>query len=174
MRKVILYIAMSLDGFIAKEDNDISFLDIVSIENEDYGYNDFYQSVDTVIMGRKTYDKIISLINEFPHKDKLSYILTRQERESTDNIIYYNGDLAELINNIKNDEGKDVFVDGGAEIVRQLIDLKLIDEMYISIIPILLGNGIRLFDQEKESKLKLIDSKHFVSGLVKLHYQILR
>ena len=173
MRKVILYIAMSLDGFIAKEDDDISFLDIVSIENEDYGYSDFYQSVDTVIIGRKTYDKIISLINEFPHKYKLSYILTRQERESKDNIIYYNGNLAELINNLKMKDGKDIFIDGGAEIVRQLIDLKLIDEMYISIIPILLGNGIRLFDQEKESKLKLIESEHFVSGLVKLHYQIL-
>lgn len=172
MRKVILYIAMSLDGFIAKENDDISFLDSVVVENEDYGYKEFYQTIDTVIMGRKTYDKVNSLVEEFPHKNLKTYIISKSKRESFENTEFYNGDLKDLIDNLKSKEGKNIFVDGGAAIVNLLMEQNLIDEMIVSIIPIILGNGIRLFNQENEKKIKLNDAKQFDSGLVKLHYLI--
>ncbi|MEI7504924.1 MAG: dihydrofolate reductase, partial [Paludibacter sp.] len=69
-RKVILYIAMSLDGYIAKPNDDLSFLSMVQQEGEDYGYTDFVNTVDTVIMGRKTYDWVMTQVPEFPHNDK--------------------------------------------------------------------------------------------------------
>jgi dihydrofolate reductase len=69
-RKVILYIAMSLDGFIARTGDDLSFLSIVEKQGEDYGYRDFINTVDTVIMGRRTYDWVLTQVDEFPHADK--------------------------------------------------------------------------------------------------------
>ncbi|MFT7346126.1 MAG: dihydrofolate reductase, partial [Cryomorphaceae bacterium] len=90
MRKLILYISCSLDGFIAKPGDDLSFLDKVQVEGEDYGYHDFISSVDAVIVGRKTYDWVIGQGYEYPHKDKESYIITREEKAKDGNITFYN------------------------------------------------------------------------------------
>jgi len=171
-RKVVLYIAESLDGFIAKEDNDISWLSIVEKPNEDYGYNDFVNTIDTVIMGRKTYDKVLSFGMEFPHKYKKTYVLSRTLDGANENVRFYNGNINDLIKILKSEDGKNIFIDGGAEVVREFRNKNLIDEYIISIIPILLGKGIRLFkDSDMENKLKLIKSKVFDSGLVQLRYE---
>jgi len=170
-RNVIVYIAMSLDGFIAKENGDIEFLSMVEKEGEDYGYHDFIKTVDTVIVGRKTYDKIISLVHNFPHQDKESYIITRTKRPDQGNIIFYNEDLQSLIEKLKSKEGKNIYCDGGAEIIHELLQINQVDEFYISIIPVLLGSGIHLFkDSGPGLKLKLKRSITFESGLVQLHY----
>src|SRR6478735_531975 len=92
-RKVILYIASSLDGYIAKPNNDLSFLSIVEKEGEDYGYTEFVNSVDTVILGRKTYDWVMTQVSEFPHADKETYVITRTERPSIGKIHFFAGDL---------------------------------------------------------------------------------
>ena len=171
-RKVVLYIAESLDGFIAKEDNDISWLSIVEKTNEDYGYNDFVNTIDTVIMGRKTYEKVLSFGIEFPHKYKKCYVLSRTLEGTNENVQFYDGNINGLIKILKSESGKSIFVDGGAEVVREFRNENLIDEYIISIIPVLLGKGIRLFkDADMENKLKLIESKVFDSGLVQLRYE---
>jgi len=171
-RKVILYIAQSLDGYIAKEDGDISWLSIVERDNEDYGYQSFIETVDTVIMGRKTYDKVLSFGVDFPHKDKKCYVISNTLKGSGDDVQYFSGNIEDLIISIRQDEGKDIFVDGGAEVIRELKDKNLIDEYIISIIPILLGKGIRLFKEtDSESRLKLMECKVFDSGLVQLEYK---
>lgn len=171
-RKVILYIACSLDGFIAAQNDDLSFLSIVEKQDEDYGYNDFINSVDTVIMGRKTYDKVLTLVEQFPHADKKCFIITKTEKQAENNIIFYNQDLTQLIEKLKAENGKNIFVDGGAEIVNELIRLRLIDEFYISIIPCILGNGTRLFKEQNPYRdLELLSAKSFETGLVQLHYQ---
>ncbi len=77
MRKVIFYIAMSLDGYIAKPDGDISFLSMAEKKGEDYGYSGFTSTIDTVIIGRKTYDKVISMGYEYPDNDNDVYVITR-------------------------------------------------------------------------------------------------
>ena len=170
-RKVILYIAMSADGYIAKNDGDLTFLNVVEKENEDYGYQKFIETVDTVILGRKTYDKVLDMGFDFPHSDKESYIITRTPRPSIGNINFYTGNLKELATNLKNKEGKNIFVDGCAEIVNILMQDNLIDEFVISLIPVFLGSGIRLFNDDRpESSLKLINSQSFEKGLVQLHY----
>lgn len=168
---MILYIAMSLDGYIAKPDDDLSFLSMVEKEGEDYGYADFISTVDTVIMGRKTYDWVIKQV-DFPHSDKDAYIITRTARAPIGRTVFYTADLSELVKTLKSAQGKNIFCDGGAEIVNELLKKDLIDEMIISVIPILLGSGTRLFkDGRPEQKLILVNAKTFDTGLTQLHYR---
>jgi dihydrofolate reductase len=171
-RKTILFIAASLDGYIATQDEDLSFLSIVESEGEDYGYSQFMNNVDTVIMGRKTYDWIMKEVCEYPHPDKDSYIITRTPREDSGRIRFYSGSLKELISMLKLIPGKNIFIDGGAEVIDVLLKENLIDEFVISIIPILLGDGIRLFkDGRPELRLSLMHSECYGTGLVQLHYK---
>lgn len=171
-RKVILYIATSLDGYIAKPNDNLDFLSIVEKEGEDYGYASFIKSVDTVVLGRKTYDWIIAHVPEFHHADKKTYIITRTARPDAGNITFYTEDLKDLILKLKSETGKNIFIDGGAEIVNELLKENLIDEFVISIIPILVGDGIKLFkDGRPEQKLTLISTKQFETGLTQLHYK---
>lgn len=120
MRKVVLYIAMSLDGYIAKPGDDLSFLSIVQKEGEDYGYAEFEKTVDTVIIGRKTFDWVMKEISRPPHPDKDTYVITRTERPPMGKTRFYTGDIKELVLRLKQEEGKDIYCDGGAEIVREL------------------------------------------------------
>lgn len=171
-RKVILYIATSLDGYIAKPNDDIGFLSIVEQDGQDYGYADFAKTVDTVIMGRKTYDKGIAMGFDFPHADKDAYIITRTSRPNIGSLKSYAGDLKLLIHRLKSENGKNIFCDGGAEVVNELMKNELIDEFIISVIPILVGNGIKLFkDGRPEQKLELVSTKQFDKGLTQLHYK---
>lgn len=174
-RKVILYIAMSLDGFIAGKNDELEFLKVVEKDGEDYGYAQFTESIDTVIMGRKTYDIVMSFGIGFPHADKKSYILTRTARAAGANLTFYNGNINTLIGDLKNTNGKNIFIDGGAEVVHSLLKELLIDELIISIIPVLLGDGVRLFKgDEPEQKLELVSTKSFEKGLVQLHYSVIK
>jgi dihydrofolate reductase len=173
-RKLILYIAMSLDGYIAKPNDDLSFLATVEKEGEDYGYADFVSKIDTVIMGRKTYDWVTKQV-DFPHADKDTFIITKTSRPSIGKTVFYNGDLKELVEKLKAKQGKNIFCDGGAEIVNELMKDDLIDEFIISVIPVLVGNGTKLFkDGRPEQTLKLINLRTFDTGLTQLHYERLR
>lgn len=163
---------MSLDGYIAKPNDDLSFLSIVEKPGEDYGYADFISSVDTVILGRKTYDWVMKQVPDFPHADKNAYIMTRTARPNIGKTVFYTGDLTDLVRKLKREHGKHIFCDGGAEIVNQLLMNDLIDELIISVIPILVGKGTRLFnDGRPEQSLKLISVKTFDTGLTQLHYR---
>jgi dihydrofolate reductase len=171
-RKVILYIATSLDGYIAKPNDDLSFLSIVEQAGQDYGYEEFVKSVDTVIVGRKTYEKVLSMGFEFPHADKDAYIITRTPRPNIGSVKFYTGDLKLLVDKLKAESGKDIYCDGGSEIVNELLKFDLIDELIISVIPILLGNGISLFKEGRpELMLTLMSAKSYDKGLIQLHYK---
>lgn len=170
-RKVVLYISMSLDGYIATKDNELDFLSMVQKEGEDYGYNDFVKSVDTVIIGRKTYEKVIEMGFEYPHKDKDVYIITRTSKPSIGTFQFYTGDLSQLIGSLKSQTGKNIYCDGGAEIANELMKNNLVDDFIISVIPILLGDGIALFRGGRpEQTLELVSAKQFDKGLTQLHY----
>ena len=171
-RKVILYIATSLDGYIAQQEDNLDFLSMVDQEGEDYGYAEFVKTVDAVIVGRKTYDKVLSMGVDFPYADKDVYIITRTPRPDEGHVKFYTGELKHLVDTLKSTDGKNIFCDGGAEIVNELLRNDLIDEFIISIIPILVGNGIMLFkDGRPEQRLELVSVKQFDKGLVQLHYR---
>lgn len=171
-RRVILFIAMSLDGYIARPDGDIGWLSAVEKPGEDYGYGEFIAGVDMVILGRKTYDKVLGFGIPFPHAEKECYVITRSERPKEGNITFYRGELGALVHALRERPGKNIFVDGGAEIVNEMMRQGLIDEYIISVIPVFLGSGIRLFtDLRPEQGLHCVGAKHFPSGLVQLHYR---
>jgi len=170
-RKVILYIAMSVDGYIATHDDDLAFLAQVEQEGEDYGYNEFIKTVDTVLLGRRTYDKVMSMGAEFTHADKITYVLSRTPKSGTGNLQFYSSGLRALVTKLKSEPGKNIFCDGGAHVVHELLRENLIDEFYISIIPTMLGSGISLFrDGRPPINLKLVSSKSFDKGLVQMHF----
>ena len=173
MRKVLVYIAMSLDGYIARKDHSLDWLDQMSVEGEDYGYEDFIKGVDTVIMGRKTFDTVKEITGEPPHKDLRTYVITSETRPAEGNVIFYKDSFIDLVQTLKSNPGKDIFCDGGANIIHQLLNNRLIDEMIVSIIPISLGSGIRLFSGgTPELHLELVSTKNFGSGLVQIHYRM--
>jgi dihydrofolate reductase len=170
-RKLILYIAASLDGYIAQPGDDLSFLSIVEKEGEDYGYQDFIDTVDTVVLGRKTYDWVTARVAT-PYSGKEVFVITRTARPATGGVNFYTGDLKDLIISLKKNSGKNIFCDGGAEIVTALLQEDLIDELIISIIPVLLGSGTKLFqDNRPELGLELVSSKSWDTGLVQMHYR---
>lgn len=174
MRKISLFIAISLDGYIAKPNNDLSFLKIVEKEGEDYGYAKFTSAIDTLIVGRKTYDYVLKEIgsSHYDNGERDIYVITRTPKPNKGRVTFYTGDIAELVKKLKSENGKDIYCDGGAEVINELLKLDLIDEYIISIIPILLGNGTRLFkDGRPEQLLELISSKSFDTGLMQLHYK---
>ncbi len=172
-RKLILYIATSMDGYIAQPNDELGFLSIVEQEGEDYGYADFIESVDTVIVGRKTYDKVLAMGFDYPHTDKDVYVVTRTARPSQGSVNFHTGDLKALVQRLKSEKGKNIYCDGGAEIAHELMRENLIDEFVISMVPIMVGNGTRLFkDGRPEQILELLSAKTFDKGLVQLHYRL--
>ncbi|MFY0606984.1 MAG: dihydrofolate reductase [Cyclobacteriaceae bacterium] len=172
-RKLTLYISMSLDGFLATKDDDISWLSMVEQPGEDYGYYTFTEQVDTYIVGNQTYETVMKLTGgEFPQAKQYDcYVITRQSKEPVDGITYYSGDIKTLVTKLKNKPGGTIYCDGGGQIVKLLMEHNHIDEYIISIIPIILGDGKRLFHGGIEGfKLKAQDCKKYDSGLVQLTY----
>ena len=165
---------MSLDGYIAKPNDDLSFLKLVEKEGEDYGYTKFTDAIDTLIVGRKTYEYVLKEIGSSHYDNGLRdvYVITRNQRPSLGRTTFYTGDLTALVKRLKSKTGKNIYCDGGAEIINELLKLDLIDEFIISVIPVLLGDGIKLFKAGiPEQSLKLVDTKQFDTGLTQLHYQ---
>ena len=174
MRKISLFIATSLDGYIAKPDNDLSFLRLIEKEGEDYGYAEFTNTIDTLIVGRRTYDYVLEEIgpSHYDNGQRDVYVITRTERPQVGRTIFYTGDITELVKRLKSEKGKNIYCDGGAEIINELLKHDLIDEFIISVIPVLLGDGIKLFkDGRPEQRLEFITAKTFETGLIQLYYR---
>jgi dihydrofolate reductase len=176
MRKIKLFIASSLDGYIATEDGSIDWL----YTDSDYGYTQFYNSVDTILMGRKTYDKIIELAAEYPHKDKKNYVFSqkksagkRKEKEKDQNVEFI-ADITDFVKiQLLQSQGKDIWLIGGADIISIFLNAGMLDEIIFSIHPIVLGKGIPLFrNLQRQMNLTLVKSIPYESGLVQLHYEL--
>ena len=158
-RKVILYISQSLDGFIADSKGNV---DWISGNNEeydsDYGYETFIQDIDTVILGANTYKQIKNELSpdKWVYENLQSYVLTSEKIEDTPNIKYVNMNMKELINRLQKENGKNIWICGGASLLNQCVKEDLIDEYQITTVPVILGSGIRLFaENNKGIKLKL-------------------
>lgn len=168
MRKIKLFIACSLDGYIARSNGDIDWL----FTEGDYGYHDFYASIDTIIMGYKTYEKGRSL-GEFQFKNKKNFVFTRfSGRKNTESVTFASGDIIAFTKKLKKKKGKDIWLMGGGEIIKALFNEKLIDEYIMAIHPVVLTEGIPLFSGlEEQQDLVLTDVKKFPNGLVEIFYK---
>lgn len=174
MRKISLFIATSLDGYIAKPNDDLSFLKIVEKEGEDYGYKEFTDTIDTLIIGRKTYDYVLKEIgsSHYDNGQRDVYVITRTPKPNVRRTIFYTGNLTDLVEKLKSENGKNIYCDGGAEVINELLKNDLIDEFIISVVPVLLGSGTRLFkDGRPEQLLELVQVKTFETGLTQIHYK---
>jgi dihydrofolate reductase len=164
---------MSLDGFLASKDDDLSWMSFIEKDGEDYGYADHSRKIDTYIVGRVTYDVVLKLTGGvFPQAEQWKcYVLTREKRPDKKNVTFYNGNIVTLIQTLKAKEGGDIYCDGGGQAVKLLLEHDLIDEFVISVIPIILGEGKRLFLGDTPGlKLKALPVREFDSGVVQLHY----
>ncbi|MCB0586488.1 MAG: dihydrofolate reductase [Phaeodactylibacter sp.] len=173
MRKVLLYIAASIDGYIARPDGGIDWLSSVEKEGEDYGYGELLASIDTTLMGRKTYDDVLGFDGPFPYPNLKNYVFSRQEKGQDSNPVQHvTGDPAAYVKGLKSQPGSNIWLIGGGQLNTVLLNAGLIDEMILSIIPIILGEGIPLFGgQPKETKWRLTKHEVFDTGLVQVRYR---
>ena len=168
MTKVTVYIASSLDGYIAKENGSVDWLP----ENVESGYDVFYKSIDTVIIGKTTYDQILTF-GKYPYKDKKSFVFTRANQDKNENVEFL-FNTEKFIEDGFPDAGENIWLVGGAQIIASFLKNKAIDEIIISFIPVLLGKGIPLFkDIENQIKLEFIKTKKY-GQLVETHYKVLK
>lgn len=169
MRKVILGLAVSLDGFIEGPNGEYDWC----FTDQDYGLSDFFKRIDAIFMGRKSYDLARTMEESNSWKGTLTYVFSnslKQVEGSEYRLI--SGDIRKKIQSIKNEPGKDIWLFGGAELTTFFINEQLVDELWLSVHPILLGSGKALFQNiDGRKKLKLTETKAYPSGLVSLIYQ---
>lgn len=166
MRKIILQLAVSLDGFIEGPNGEFDWC----FTDQDYGMNDFMKRIDTIFMGRKTYE-LSQRMGGSRMKNMKEYVFSNSLKEVESNTILVNGDLKTEVEKIKNQQGKDIWLFGGAELTKSLTNLNLVDEFHLVIHPILLGGGKPLFNNFNERvNLKMIEARSYSSGLVLLKY----
>ena len=173
MHKVIAYIAASLDGYIAHKNDDVTWLDLYQVAGEDYGYSEFIKTIGTAIMGARTYDQSVR------HPERMltnikNYVLSHKTMPipSGASIEFYNGNLKALIDKIKNEDNRDIFIVGGGQVVCSFLNEGLVDELLHFIVPVLLKEGIPLYPTlKKEISLKLVEAIPYKTGIVKLHYR---
>jgi dihydrofolate reductase len=169
MSKVSAFMAISLDGFISGPGGSLEWLKQVEAPGEDYGYSGFIAQIDAVVMGRKTYEVVVTF-EDWPFKNKEVWVLTKKEQQSKHGE-KFSSSLESIIGKLKS-EGKSIYLDGGLA-VSSAIETNLLDELTLSLIPVLLGNGTKLFKPFNSMKMvRLMSQKSFPSGLVQISYQM--
>ncbi|MGX7418201.1 dihydrofolate reductase family protein [Carnobacterium gallinarum] len=148
-REIILYIAVSLDGYIAASDGNIDFLNNIEVTEEDTSYQDLLDKIDTVIMGRTTYDQVTIELSpdKYFYEEQMSYIITNRLDENSDKLVFTNENPVDLVNKLKKEEGRAIWIIGGGSIISPLVEANLIDTYIITTIPTILGKGIPLFPE---------------------------
>ena len=167
MRKVVLGLAISLDGFIEGPNGEYDWC----FTDQDYGLTEFSNRIDALVMGRKTFDITKGYDGPNHLSQAKTYVFSRTMK-TTPGIEVLNGDLLEIMNKLRQQPGKDIWLFGGADLTMQFVNHSLIDEYWLSVHPVLLGAGKPLFhDIASRKNLTLIESKVYDTGLVSLKYQ---
>jgi len=173
MRKIKLYIAVSIDGFIADKNGRVEWLEnLPNPDFLDYGYFDMYNSIDTTLMGNITYQQVLGFDMPFPYSDKTNFVFTRNQSLTEDeNVTFVNDNIIDFVKKLKSKKGKSIWLIGGGQVNSILLNANLIDEMIVSYMPIVLGDGIPLFSSNTQLKsFRLLKSETFSTGVVSLTY----
>jgi len=168
-RRIILSLACSLDGFIARRDGGVDWL----FTDGDYGMSEFYRSIDTVLIGRKTHD-VMRGFGQASYKGKKNYVFSRAPSpEGSDAIEYVSGEVRPFVESLRQTKGKNIWLVGGTELAEAFLREGLIDEIMLAIHPIILGDGIPLFRTPRPTvELALESFRAYPKGLVMLHYRV--
>ncbi|WP_374967087.1 dihydrofolate reductase family protein [Lysinibacillus sp. RS5] len=169
-RNVILYIGTSIDGYIAKDDGTLEWLESTEVEG-DSGYNSLLKRIDTVVMGKGTYDIIRGFEMDYPYSDYTNYVFSNSVSGSDEYASFINEDVKTFINNIKQQPGKDIWLIGGGNLAREFFKENLIDEFQLAIAPIILGTGISLYNGDDITQKYRLTKVEKLGQLAMLRYE---
>ena len=171
MRKIVLQLAVSLDGYIEGPNGEFDWC----FTDEDYGMSAFFKRIDSTFMGRKTYELALAMQDQIPPgfpKFK-EYVFSNTLTEVKEGVKLINGDIKSEVEKIKKEKGKDIWLFGGADLISSLMNRQLVDEIILAVHPVILGSGKALFSEIKERTwLTLTDHKIYPNGLVFLMYSV--
>ena len=170
--EIVLYTACTLDGYIARPDGNLDWLFSIP-STEDHGYTDLIASTSCIIMGRKTYSDLLGLITDWPYTGTPTYVMTSEGSfmPSTPDTYRLSGDLRPAVMELLSRQKKNIWLAGGGKVVSWFLANDLIDRMIISVVPVILGEGIRLFLKETgESSWNMVKAVPYSTGIVNLTY----
>lgn len=168
-----VYIATSVDGFVAGPNDELDWLASVERPNEDYGYKAFMDTIDVLVMGRRTYEVVLGF-PEWRYDGTRVRVLSNTLRASDmrHGAELFAGSPTELVADLRAQGMKRAYIDGAA-VIRSFLEAKLVNDLTLSVIPVILGRGIRLFgDALRQQDLVLEESRAFPSGLVQSRYRV--
>ncbi len=171
MRRVKLFVAWSLDGYIARADGGVEWL----FDDRDYGMKDFMSTIDTVVMGRKTYE-VMEHFGQTAYEGKRNIVFSRSRLKGPDpRVEWISDDAAAVVKALRREKGDDIWVVGGGDLFMHLLHYEQIDDIMLAIHPIILGDGIKLFPRTAATvKLVLVDVQTYGTGLLVVHYEVRR
>ena len=173
-RKVIVHIATSADGYIARPNGDLEWLTSRPAPEGFYGMNAFMKSIDTMVIGRKTYEASLRLGAKFDSRNR-SIVFSRRARpaDAPAGVEFVSGEIGPFVRRLREQSGKDIWLMGGGELIASFLDEQAIDEFVISVAPVFIGDGIPLIARRhRDVPLDLHSVERFDDGLVQLHYHI--
>ena len=173
-RKVIVHIAASADGYIARPDGDLEWLTSRPAPEGFYGMNAFMRSIDTKVLGRKTYEASLRLGAKFD-STRRTIVFSRHAPppDAPSGVEFVNGAIGPFLSRLREQPGKDIWLMGGGELIASFLDEQAIDEFVVSVVPVFIGDGIPLIARRhRHVPLKLHSVERFDDGLVQLHYRV--
>jgi dihydrofolate reductase len=172
MRNVVLGLGISVDGYIARLDGAVDFL----FMPKDYSMGPFFATIDTMVMGRKTYDVSLKMGGSFNDSKTKSYVFSHSQPPGERNgVTFVNESPKSFVENLRKRPGKNIWLMGGGELARDFLKEDLVDELYIGIVPILLGEGLPLFPSGfPQREFSLLENKTYSKGLIALKYARVR
>ena len=168
--EVIYYVAASLDGYIGPPDGSVTWLSPFEGGSEDYGYTHFFASVDSVLLGRKTYEQSLTF-SQWPYKGKRCWVSSRHKPKATPGVAVTQDSPAKVIHELKAQGLRRAWLVGGGELAGAFRAEGLIKEYIVSVVPIILGAGVRMFGEDgSPERLTLVESQRYPSGIIQLRY----
>lgn len=178
MSEVILYIASSLDGYIARPDGAVDWLDEVAAPvegaGEDFGYGEFFAGIGTVLMGRVTYEQLLTFDVDYPYPGTAGYVFSRTRAgHRDDNVEFVDGaNIPQFVAGLKAHSCKNIWLVGGGLLIQEFVRHDLIDRYIVTVMPVILGEGIPMFPPPTpQVDLELLESRSFAGGMVQLTYR---
>jgi dihydrofolate reductase len=173
-RKIIVEVATSTDGYIARPDGDVAWLDRPRVKGN-YGMEGFFKTIDTILWGRKTYEKGIEMGMKSTFSPRVkNYVFSRSAQTALISGFEYASDpVKAFAQKLRRQRGKHIWMMGGGELIASFLDEGEIDEFRIKLIPVMIGEGIPLIaPRHRLVRLKLLSTKEYPDGVVGLHYQV--
>lgn len=172
-RKIIVYIATSADGYIARRNGGVEWLDRARPAGN-YGISAFFRSIDTILWGRKTYDFAVKMGGVGPYGSSVKhYVFSRRRHKPAEGVEFVTEPIRRFVTRLRKTPGKDIWIMGGAGLIASFLDAGGIDEFIIHVVPVLIGDGIPLVQPRRRLvQLNLLSARRFSDGVVRLHYQV--